>query len=296
MAELRQVTAHIVNAFVDGDIGGNPAGVVVDADRLSPAQKLKVAQIIGLSETAFVSASAVATLKLEFYTPSRQIAHCGHATIATFLLLRQLGVLNDGKHSKETIDGIRTVILESDMAFMEQRAPTFTYIDRASALAYRVLNSLGLTDRQLLAGRAPCVVNTGNSFLLLAVDSAATLGDLRPDLPAINELSEELELIGYYPFTLATNRPGRQSAARMFAPRYGIAEEAGTGMAAGQLACWLHQELGMRGASFLLEQGWYMQPPSPCAIAVNLTLKESAIAGLLAGGRAKAMRTVGVEL
>jgi PhzF family phenazine biosynthesis protein len=296
MTESRQVTVHIVNAFVDGDIGGNPAGVVVDASRLSSAQKLKVAQSVGLSETAFVSTSAVATLRLEFYTPSRQIAHCGHATVATFSLLRQLGVLRDGKHSKETIDGIRTVILESDMAFMEQRAPSFTYIDRASALGDRVLRSLALADRQLLAGRAPCVVNTGNSFLLLAVDSAATLSDMRPDLPAINEISEELELIGFYPFTLATKRPGRHAAARMFAPRYGIAEEAGTGMAAGPLACWLHQELGMGGASYLLEQGWFMQPPSPCAITVNLTLEESAIAGLLAGGRAKTMRTVGVDL
>jgi PhzF family phenazine biosynthesis protein len=296
MDPLTQVTVHIVNAFVDDNAGGNPAGIVVDANGLSSTQKLQVAQAVGLSETAFVSDSATATLKLEFYTPSRQIAHCGHATIATFSLLRQLGVLRDGKHSKETVDGNRAVILESGMAFMEQRAPLFRYLDRAGDISARVLRSLGLADQQLLGGLAPCVVDTGNSFLLLAVDSEATLGALQPDLSAVNEVSEALELIGYYPFSLATRKPGRQAAARMFAPRYGIAEEAGTGMAAGPLACWLHEVLGIRRSSYLLEQGWFMRPPSPCAITVNLTLNEFGIAGLMAGGRAKSMRTVCVDL
>jgi PhzF family phenazine biosynthesis protein len=139
-------------------------------------------------------------------------------------------------------------------------------------------------------------VNTGNSFLLLAVDSQETLGALRPDLPAVNEVSETLDLVGYYPFALATQQPDRQAAARMFAPRYGIPEEAGTGMAAGPLACWLHEALGMRRGSYLLEQGWHMQPPSPCAITVNLTVGGSGIEGLMAGGRAKSMRTVDVDL
>ena len=46
---------HIINALVDGKTGGNPAGVVLDADDLSPKQKLEIASKIGLSETAFVS-------------------------------------------------------------------------------------------------------------------------------------------------------------------------------------------------------------------------------------------------
>lgn len=296
MDELTQVTVHIVNAFIDDNVGGNPAGVVVDANRLSSAQKLRIAQSIGLSETAFVSASATATLKLEFYTPSRQIAHCGHATIATFSLLRQLGMLHEGKHSKETIDGNRTVILESDMAFMEQRAPSFRYLDRAGAVSNRVLTSLALADRQLLEGCAPCVVDTGNSFLLLAVDSDATLSALQPDLSIVSEVSEALGLVGFYPFSLVTKKTGRQAAARMFAPRFGIDEEAGTGMAAGSLACWLHEVLGNRRSTYLLEQGWFMHPPSPCAITVNLTREDLEIVGLMAGGRAKALRTVCVAL
>jgi predicted PhzF superfamily epimerase YddE/YHI9 len=52
-----KIETHIINAFIDGNIGGNPAGVVLNADGLSSSQKLEIAAIIGLSETAFVSYS-----------------------------------------------------------------------------------------------------------------------------------------------------------------------------------------------------------------------------------------------
>ena len=90
MDELTPVTVHIVNAFVDGNAGGNPAGVVVDANRLSSAQKLKVAQSVGLSETAFVSASTTATLKLEFYTPSGKMRIAGMRPSRPFLYFGSL--------------------------------------------------------------------------------------------------------------------------------------------------------------------------------------------------------------
>lgn len=64
------VEVRIVNAFTDGAAGGNPAGVVLDADALSTAQKQAIAARVGLSETAFVSASEVAPFKLEFFTPT----------------------------------------------------------------------------------------------------------------------------------------------------------------------------------------------------------------------------------
>ena len=57
------IDVQIVNAFIDGETGGNPAGVVVDANILTADQKLKVAQQLGLSETALVSASDTATIK-----------------------------------------------------------------------------------------------------------------------------------------------------------------------------------------------------------------------------------------
>ena len=119
-----RIDVQIVNAMTDGQAGGNPAGVVIDADALTTNQKLDIARQVGLSETAFVSKSDVATIKLEFFTPTRQIAHCGHATIATFSLLRQLGRVADGALTKETIDGCRNIVVDGPSVLMEQRSPT----------------------------------------------------------------------------------------------------------------------------------------------------------------------------
>ena len=117
------IEVHIVNAFVDGGVGGNPAGVVLNAGALTDANKLSIARQLGLSETAFVSPSDVATIKLEFFTPTRQIAHCGHVTVATFYVLRQLDILTDGRHTKETIDGVRDVLVDGEIVSMVQQAP-----------------------------------------------------------------------------------------------------------------------------------------------------------------------------
>ena len=40
------IESYIVNAFVDGKTGGNPAGVIIDADDLSLDQKLEIASKI----------------------------------------------------------------------------------------------------------------------------------------------------------------------------------------------------------------------------------------------------------
>jgi PhzF family phenazine biosynthesis protein len=289
-----QIEVHRVSAFIDGPTGGNPAGVVVDANALTAAQKLDVARQVGLSETAFVSKSDSATIKLEFFTPTRQIAHCGHATIATFALLRQLGVVGEGRLSKETIDGNRDILVDGDMVYMEQRAPRYAQIPASGV--ERVVASLGVTKDKLLRGVDPHVVDTGNAFLIVPFPDAASVEALRPHPGLVEALSVELDLIGIYAFSMTANMQGRHAGARMFAPRYGIDEEAGTGMAAGPLACFLHDHLGFEDREIRIEQGWLMRPPSPSVITVALEFDDGRISRLMAGGAARAVSSMHVEV
>lgn len=61
-----QIHVKIVAAFVEDNKGGNPAGVVLDADHLTRDQKINIAARVGLSETAFVSRSDQSDFKLDF--------------------------------------------------------------------------------------------------------------------------------------------------------------------------------------------------------------------------------------
>ncbi|MHA7925539.1 MAG: PhzF family phenazine biosynthesis protein [Marinobacter sp.] len=281
---IMKLEVPIVRAFVDGDSGGNPAGVVLNADRFSSEQKQKIAAAVGLSETAFVSSSDLADIKLEFFTPTQQIAHCGHATVATFNLLKSKGLLAHDQSSKETIDGVRSVNMVGEAAFMEQRAPRFQALNEEDLTA--IMLALGIRAEDLIEGAEPALVNTGNSFVVVGIREVATIKGLQPDFALIERLSESLDLIGLYVFSFDGVADGRDAGARMFAPRYGIQEESATGMAAGPLACYLRNQFGVTQQDLLIEQGRWMSPSSPSVISVRLNLDANGtIENLYAGGR-----------
>ncbi|WP_133468267.1 PhzF family phenazine biosynthesis protein [Paraglaciecola marina] len=285
------INVAILNSFIDGTTGGNPAGVVLNADTLSTAQKLTIAQQVGLSETAFVSASSSADFKLDFFTPEKQIAHCGHATIATFSYLSQLNLITNPKTSKETIEGNRDIEIKGDLAYMEQLAPTYQNVDSDRD---DILKALGITQNQLL--KAPMIANTGNSFLIVGVKSKGDLTAIKPNQTLIAKLSKKYNLIGFYVFTTETNQGNRDASSRMFAPYYGIDEESATGMAAGPLACYLYDEMEIHKDTFVIEQGYAMQPASPSCIEVMLTLKNNTITKVTAGGTATVSKMLDIEI
>lgn len=288
-------TVQVVNAFVRDGKGGNPAGVVLDADDLTEADMQRIAAGMGLSETAFVSKSDMAGFKLDFFTPNRRIAHCGHATIGAFSLLLQEGRTGNGETSKETVDGPRKIIIKDGRPFMEQLAPTYRDAgDWAGVALADVLASLSLTVEDLDPRAAPARVDTGNGSLQIGVKSDATLRGLRPDQDAIAKISEAMELVGYYVFTTDPAATSNDASTRMFAPYYGIPEEAATGMMAGALAGYLHDRFDLKKTRFVIEQGNYMNPPSPSLLTVELDVRDGAIRSLMAGGEGKVMdrRTV----
>lgn len=296
----QSIEVHIVHAFTHRGAGGNPAGVVLDANCYTAEQKLQIARTVRLSETAFVSSSDSATFKLEFFTPNRQIAHCGHATVATFALLRSLNKVSQGLCSKETIDGQRDIHIKDGMAFMQQKAPRFQPLPaddtRYANVSPRILHSMGLNTQDLIQGQVPTIVNTGNNFLLIPIKERERLAQITANQEEINRICEEFDLIGFYPFTLDAQEAGHAASTRMFAPRYGIAEEAATGMAAGPLACLLYTAFQMPGPSLQIEQGYLMQPASPSLITVELEIRHGEIVSLMAGGTARVEKTLSLTL
>jgi PhzF family phenazine biosynthesis protein len=286
------VKVHVINAFSMDRSGGNPAGVVFDADAFSNETKQLIAAKANFAETAFISKSSVADFKLDFFTPLKQIPHCGHATIATFTYLKRKGLIPGDRSSKETIDGIRRIVFKEGLAFMEQTSPSFLVPEREFEMIYA---SLGIDAGELKPGLAPIIVNTGNSFLIVPVKDEAVLSRINYDRKAVYKISELYGLIGYYVY--ATPNDGRADAtARMFGPFFGIDEEAGTGMAAGPLAAYLYHQENLQQMEFRIEQGRYMHPASLGLILVHLEVKDGSISRLYAGGDAFVSREVEINL
>lgn len=285
------IQLQVIHAFSMDNQGGNPAGVVFGADNLSNETKQAIATKAGFPETAFVSSSKLADYKLEFFTPTKQIPHCGHATIATFSFLKSEAMIQSDQSSKETIDGIRTIRFSNGRAFMEQKAPAF---DMHSIDLNLILQSLCITAEDLLPGFAPAMVNTGNAFLIVPVRDETVLARIDYNRDAVARISERFGLIGYYLYTRSSS--DFDATTRMFAPFYGIEEEAGTGMAAGPLACYLYDIEKICKTSFKIEQGRFMKAPSKSLILVDLEIRGSIIHRLFAGGSAYLSKSVSLEI
>ena len=297
-ATTKNIPAQIVKGFVTGGIGGNPAGVVLDADELSENDMLNIAAKVGLSETAFVSSSETEGFKLDFFTPNRRIAHCGHATIATFSYMAELGRISEGETSKETVDGPRKISIKNSAAYMEQLAPKYRMPEdweKDGVTMVDFLQSLGIVGGDLDSSIGPILVNTGNSFIVVGVKDGASLRGLNPDFDLISAISEKLDLIGYYVFTTDSNATDKDATTRMFAPRYAIEEESATGMAAGPLACVLHDYLDIGKDVLLIEQGRFMEPASPSLITVELSVENGKIQSLMAGGYGKVSKSLSID-
>src|SRR3979490_707109 len=116
---------HIITAFTAHGRGGNPAGVVLNADNLSTAEMQAITTKIGLSDMAFVCKSKHATYMVRFFTVTREIDLCGHATIAAWSLLHTQG-LAAGEYVQETRAGLLAVtVTDSGLIFMQQAKATF---------------------------------------------------------------------------------------------------------------------------------------------------------------------------
>jgi PhzF family phenazine biosynthesis protein len=280
----QKICFYTSSAFAKIKKGGNPAGIVLDADGLNEALKQKLAARIGFSETAFIEKSTAADIKTTFFTPTAEVDLCGHATIAVFSLLFELGRIRAGKYCQETKAGILGVEVQKDgTIFMEQALPKFGDAVDAGEVA----RSLGMGPRSLLPDLPAQIVSTGLCDIIVPVTS---LLNLKPDFNEIAAISKKYRAVGYHVFSLETKYRATAHC-RNFAPLFGIPEEAATGTSSGALACYLfkHGTISEEQARRLVfEQGYGMKRPSE--ILVRLDFKGHEIERVHVGGRATAAK------
>jgi PhzF family phenazine biosynthesis protein len=216
-----------VDAFTSIPFGGNPAGVVTDADALSDEQKQKIAREMNLSETAFVSKSDKADFRVQFFTPGAEVDLCGHATIATFHTLYEEGRLDPAKKvfHQETGAGVLPVELcnidGEQVYMMTQAVPRFEdpgiAIDELSAM-------FGLEPDDIM--ELPILkVSTGIWWLVFGMKKLDKLMKMIPNMAAVKEFSRKHQLVGIIPFTLETMDPHCSYHIRAFAPYVGVDED-----------------------------------------------------------------------
>jgi PhzF family phenazine biosynthesis protein len=283
---MRMVSVELVDAFVDGGVGGNVAAIVFEgAAELSTAQRQEIARQVAVSETAFVLPSQTADYQLEFYTPTRPIRHCGHATVGTFARLAEIGRLQGNEVVNETLDGPRRIRIRDGRAFLEQVPAQLTALDESTTR--EILASLGISKEQLLSDGGPFLADNGNRSIQIGIADTDVLRSVRPEMDRVRDVTNRFDAVCYYAFSPTPVIPGRDATARMFGPAYGIPEESATGMASGPLACWLDAKADGRRNGFSIEQGHLMSPASPSLILAQPERSGRTLTAMWIGGSAR---------
>jgi len=287
-------TVHHVDAFSAEGKGGNPAGVVLDADGLNTEQMQGIAEVMGLSETAFILSHPEADRAVRFFTPTAEVGLCGHATIASWHLLVEQNHVGPGHYTMWTPSGIQRIHCEaSGRVAMSQNRPQFGPVLDPEPVA----RSLGIDVAQFLdPSHIPVqVASTGLHKIFAPIRSLDSLMAIVPNLEAIEALSRSVGAIGMYCYTLDSQHGGIAHC-RNFAPVVGIKEDSATGTSAAATACLLfhHGVVDATQASDLVfEQGYALGQPSE--IQVRLEVEGPTVERVWVAGRATTRETRKVE-
>ena len=204
-----------VDAFASRPFSGNPAAVCVLPAPQDERWMQDVAREMNLAETAFLLPENEG-YRLRWFTPTVEVALCGHATLASAHVLWEEGRLPAGRQARfHTQSGLLTADRRGEWIELD-----FPATPPASAPAPPGLaTALG-------EGVTPRWVGRSKFDYLVELDSEDAVRSLKPDLAAL----ERVDARGIIVTSRATT-PGFDFVSRFFAPRSGVPEDPVTGSA-----------------------------------------------------------------
>ena len=272
--------AYVMDAFSAQIFGGNQAGVVLSDRELSDAVMQQIAGEFKHSETAFVHVEDDGSVTLRYFTPAGEVDLCGHATIASFALLRQLGKIGDGICTAHTKAAELKIEVSGDTVWMEMAPPKVLRTLECCEVD-DLYSAYGLSYSDKPEDMEPKIVSTGLADIMMPVNDHDTLMRAVQNEQAVTEISRHYDCTGVHMFCLGDSCTAYCSN---YAPLYDIPEECATGTSNGALTYYLSQYgIVKEGEENVFVQGEHMNRPSE--IRSRLTVKDGEPMVLI-GGRA----------
>lgn len=249
-------------AFTSDPWGGNPAGVVLDADGLTEGQMQRIAADVGYSESAFVlRAGRVApAFGLRYFSPLAEVAFCGHATIATSVALADSG--ESGPFHFETRAGEIPVSVRREAGALRASLTSVPGHSRPvdQEVLLQTLRALRWSGEDLDPDYPPHVAFAGNDHLVLTTRARQRLADLAYDFDELKQISDRE---GWTTLQLVWPDGDSSFHSRNPFPAGGVVEDPATGAAAAALGAYLREiDRVPEQVPFTIRQGEDMGRPS----------------------------------
>lgn len=220
-------TLYQVDAFTEHPFKGNPAAVCLLSGSESNIWMQNLASEMNLSETAFLLPEGE-SWQLRWFTPKAEVDLCGHATLASAMVLFEMRpTLRDRAIKFQTRSGeLKALWVDGGV---ELDFPAM--VPNQLLIETQVSQALGF---QPVEG-----VYSGNYFLFRAEDEKV-IRNTNPNFAALEELPMPEVII-----TAKSESSEFDFISRFFAPQLGIDEDPVTGSAHCLLATFWAEKLGM---------------------------------------------------
>ena len=236
---MSKLPFYIVDSFTAAQFHGNPASVCLLEREIPESTMQAIASEMNHSETAFAlpvdgSPGVASRFSLRWFTPEVEVPLCGHATLATaVVILRALGN-PAGTIQFKTKSGELSARREGTGIALDFPAE----VCEPAKVAPEVCAALGAREVK----GAWCA--RGDRNLLLELGSEAEVRGLAPDFPRLRAARGEAHFLGV--IVTAAGSGGFDFVSRYFAPWIGIDEDPVTGAAHCALAPYWWRRTGKR--------------------------------------------------
>ncbi len=214
------VAIYQVDAFTDRPFAGNPAGVCPLPSFPDASWMQAVAREMSVAETSFVvrregGSASGAEFDLRWFTPTVEVALCGHATLAAAHLLWEIGAVPAAEPIRfHTLSGALGAARAGEWIELDFPAEPPTPLAAPPANLAEIL------------GAAPVWVGANRFDLVAELADEAAVRALSPDLRGIKTLPYRGVQV-----TAPATTPGFDFVSRFFAPAAGVDEDPVTGSA-----------------------------------------------------------------
>lgn len=285
------------DVFTSTRFEGNQLAVFPDGRGLDGQMMQTIAQEMNFSESTFVlpAEHPDTDVRMRIFTPSGELPMAGHPTIGSTFALAQEGVIHPGLERFVFGLGVGPTPVEltwtaTQLAFawMDQRPPEVRppavspdHLTRACGVTHQAFAQTGLPAEE---------ISCGVPFIFLPLTTRAAVDTAQPDFAALRRVKSAFNTdhIGVFIFTTERGHDDATAYSRMFAPGFGVGEDAATGGASGPLGCYLvaHRLVPRNRAHEIVSlQGVAMRRPSRIHIAIS-TKEDGTITRVQVGGQA----------
>jgi PhzF family phenazine biosynthesis protein len=265
---MKKLRFKKIDAFASRKSSGNPAAVIYldRLEELSEDEKIRIAKELKgfVSEVGFVSPGTETDYELCYFSSEREVAFCGHATIA---ILNDIVANDETLHSKTTLSiATRTAHLQVENRYRDEKSvyisappPKFSTKEIGAADIAKALHS---RPDDLDESRPIQIVNGGLETLIVPMAGLPPILRVTPKLEILKEfcLQAGADIVLLYSSEVAFQESRYRT--RVFAPTFGYLEDPATGSGNSAFGYYLLAHNMWQGQQMRIEQNGFRREPN----------------------------------